>query len=215
MTWRYRQFVQGVLFDDHDKESTVESSDEEFVPPAMEEPERSYKRRLSAKEVNDVRFVIVLFRCHVGPQRSASAGAHSLARVCTVADAQPDAAAADADVDATSGTEDAVHVLRAAAAAAVSPLLARRLPPQLSRSPASAPADTADTASRAIAAQSPADGPLLQQLAALPLFDARAVAAQLPRAVDFAAVSRACDLIDQLVAKLPPSPPSTKKADFV
>lgn len=151
MTWRYRQFVQGVLFDDHDKESTVESSDEEFVPPAMEEPERSYKRRLSAKEVNDVRFVIVLFRCHVGPQRSASAGAHSLARVCTVADAQPDAAAADADVDATSGTEDAVHVLRAAAAAAVSPLFARRLPPQLSRSPASAPADTADTASRAIA----------------------------------------------------------------
>ena len=139
MTWRYRQFVQGVLFDDHDKESTVESSDEEFVPPAMEEPERSYKRRLSAKEVNDVRFVIVLFRCHVGPQRSASAGA------------QPDAAAADADVDATSGTEDAVHVLRAAAAAAVSPLFARRLPPQLSRSPASAPADTADTASRAIA----------------------------------------------------------------
>lgn len=64
-------------------------------------------------------------------------------------------------------------------------------------------------------AQSPADGPLLLQLAALPLFDARAVAAQLPRAVDFAAVSRACDLIDQLVAKLPPSPPSTKKADFV
>ena len=60
-------------------------------------------------------------------------------------------------------------------------------------------------------AQSPADGPLLQQLAALPLFDARAVAAQLPRAVDFAAG----DLIDQLVAKLPPSPPSTKKADFV
>ena len=128
----------------------MDSSDEEFVPPATEEPERSYKRRLSAKEVNDVRFVVALRSSHLGPQRSTSVGAHPLSRLRTIADAQSDAAAADADVDAASGAEDAVHVLRAAAAAAVSPLLARRLPPQLSRSPASAPADTADTASRAI-----------------------------------------------------------------
>lgn len=34
---RYRQFVQGVLFGEHDRESTMDSSDEEFVPPVIEE----------------------------------------------------------------------------------------------------------------------------------------------------------------------------------
>lgn len=37
---RYRQFVQGVLFDDNERESMRDSSDEEFVPPNMEQEER-------------------------------------------------------------------------------------------------------------------------------------------------------------------------------
>lgn len=128
----------------------MDSSDEEFVPPATEEPERSYKRRLSAKEVNDVRFVVTPSSSHIGSQRPPSAGSHSLSRVGAVANAQPDAAAVDADFDATTGAEDAVHVLRAAAVAAVSPLLARQRPPQLSRALAPASPDAADASSRAI-----------------------------------------------------------------
>ena len=51
----YRQFVQGVLFGEHDRESTMDSSDEEFVPPVIEE-DKSYKRRISQREIDEVKF---------------------------------------------------------------------------------------------------------------------------------------------------------------